>query len=117
MTTTNFEDIKRELEAKKKSLTTRLNKINRHLRQADGPLSADSQEQAQELENEEVLQALGTSGREEVKKISMALQRIEAGTYNECSECGDDIAERRLQALPYTHLCIECATEAEANSS
>ena len=116
MSTAEFAELKNELEAKKQQLTVRLSKINRHLRQEDGPLNADWQEQAQELENDEVLQALETSGREELQNIEIALQRMEAGTYGECSACSEQIAERRLKALPYTNLCIDCANKAEAKS-
>ena len=38
-----------------------------------------------------------------------ALARIEAGTYGVCEECGKPIAVKRLRAIPYTALCIDCA--------
>ncbi len=46
--------------------------------------------------------------------IDEALGRIEAGTYGKCSECGTMIAKPRLQALPYTPLCIDCARAMES---
>ncbi|TNE51993.1 MAG: TraR/DksA family transcriptional regulator, partial [Deltaproteobacteria bacterium] len=52
-------------------------------------------------------------GREELEKITLALARMDAGTYGLCNECDDKIGERRLKAMPYTRLCIDCATEAE----
>jgi len=39
-------------------------------------------------------------------EISAALDRIEAGTYGLCSECGEPIGEERLLAVPYATLCI-----------
>ena len=41
--------------------------------------------------------------------IDTALQRIEDGTYGTCANCGKPIAEERLEALPWTDLCIDCA--------
>jgi RNA polymerase-binding protein DksA len=41
--------------------------------------------------------------------IDAALQRIEVGTYGICSNRGEPIAEERLEALPWTDLCIDCA--------
>nr|WP_237688007.1 TraR/DksA C4-type zinc finger protein [Sneathiella sedimenti] len=41
--------------------------------------------------------------------IKAALERIEAGNYESCSSCGEQINEARLEALPYTTLCISCA--------
>lgn len=44
-----------------------------------------------------------------LKSIDAALQRIEEGTYGICSNCGKPIGEERLEALPWTDLCIDCA--------
>jgi RNA polymerase-binding protein DksA len=41
--------------------------------------------------------------------IDAALQRIETGTYGTCTNCGKPIGEARLEALPWTDLCIDCA--------
>ncbi|MBX6313648.1 MAG: TraR/DksA C4-type zinc finger protein [Isosphaeraceae bacterium] len=46
-------------------------------------------------------------------QIQAALDRIEAGTFGRCEECGSPIAKARLQALPYTRFCIECARKLE----
>jgi len=46
--------------------------------------------------------------------IDGALQRIEDGTYGQCQRCGKQIAEERLEALPYAELCIDCKRESEA---
>ena len=41
--------------------------------------------------------------------IDAALQRIEDGTYGICTNCGKPISEERLEARPWTTLCIDCA--------
>jgi DnaK suppressor protein len=41
--------------------------------------------------------------------IDAALRRIDDGTYGICTNCGKPIAEDRLEALPWTSLCIDCA--------
>ncbi|MGI6583245.1 MAG: TraR/DksA C4-type zinc finger protein [bacterium] len=46
-------------------------------------------------------------------KVEEALQRIEAGTYGRCEICGQEIAPERLQAVPYTTLCLDCKREQE----
>jgi len=48
-----------------------------------------------------------------IVKIREALDRIEAGDFGECEDCGDMIGEARLKARPVTTLCIECKTEQE----
>lgn len=48
-----------------------------------------------------------------LRKVNNALQRIEEGTYGECSECGDEISLARLEARPTADYCIVCKEEAE----
>ncbi len=78
--------------------------------------SADSQEQAQELENAEVVDALGNEVRLELNQIAKALDQIKNETYGSCSDCGKTIPIARLRAYPFTDLCIDCATAREAGS-
>ena len=47
-------------------------------------------------------------------QISEAFRRLDAGTYGLCEECHQPIAKPRLQALPYTPRCIECARKLES---
>ena len=53
--------------------------------------------------------ALERAGERELAQINRALARIEAGEYGLCRECGQAIAEARLEALPFSDLCIACA--------
>jgi DnaK suppressor protein len=46
--------------------------------------------------------------------IEGALERIEAGVYGDCEECGTKIPKTRLQAIPYTALCVKCAAKMES---
>jgi RNA polymerase-binding transcription factor DksA len=81
--------------------------------QADlsGGRSQDSQEQAQETENDEVLQALASDARHEMTEIANALSRIRNGTYGVCAGCGVAINPDRLAAYPMAVRCIECAND------
>jgi DnaK suppressor protein len=55
------------------------------------------------MENEEVT----------LVAVEAALERIEAGSYGDCEECGSKIPKSRLQAIPYTALCVKCASAME----
>ncbi|HEV3162433.1 MAG TPA: TraR/DksA family transcriptional regulator [Isosphaeraceae bacterium] len=55
--------------------------------------------------------------QETLDQIQEALGRIDKGTYGRCLECGSPIAKPRLQALPYTRYCIECARKLESRES
>ena len=43
------------------------------------------------------------------EQVEAALTRIEAGTFGICDDCGRAIGKERLQAIPYTPRCIDCA--------
>jgi len=49
-----------------------------------------------------------------MRKIHLALRRMEDGTYGICEDCGESIALARLQARPVTTLCAECKADREA---
>lgn len=109
----NQDHIKRMLLARKDELLERHNRIARKTRHRDEPLPQDFAEQAIELENQELLEALDVEVAEELRQITRALHRIESGEYASCTSCGVDIPTARLQAMPTTNLCVDCATEAE----
>lgn len=103
----DLEAIRRDLEQRLEKLTGRLGQIDSELR-SPGP--ADSEDRASESENLEVLERLSVAERDELQAIRRALGRIREGSYGRCSSCGRDIARERLDALPYTTLCVSCKT-------
>ena len=109
----DHDSIRRALFARKEELLERHNRITRKTRHRDEPLPQDFAEQAVELENQELLEALDVEVAEELRQIERALTRIASGEYASCTVCGDDIPQARLQALPTTSLCVDCATEME----
>ncbi len=54
-------------------------------------------------------------GREQklLKKVELAIERIDNNTYGICEVCGSEIGIKRLEARPVTTMCIECKTEQE----
>jgi RNA polymerase-binding protein DksA len=102
----SYNAIREQLEKKKAELTVRLERITENLRRGYHP---DSKERAKELEDSEVVDALGNEAREELRKISSALLRLDSGDYGICVECGLPIKEGRLKVYPYADECIECA--------
>jgi RNA polymerase-binding transcription factor DksA len=100
------DDRRKQLETRLKELKTRLGRIEDELEQ---PVSERFAEQAVEREDEEVLEDLGAAGVQEVRMIDAALRRIENGSYGICVRCGDPIGEDRLDVLPQTPVCRDCA--------
>ncbi|MGD2173407.1 MAG: TraR/DksA family transcriptional regulator [Gammaproteobacteria bacterium] len=95
----------------KNDLTRRIDSIDKTIRHEG--MSADWSEQASERENDEVLESLGSNSEKELQMIKYALKRIEDGSYFLCDRCGAKIPEARLELLPFTPYCVDCAEKIE----
>ncbi len=93
--------------ALKKEASERLEAIRKDIRHEDIP--KDWEDRASETENDETLESLMLLTERELAQINDALARIEEGSYFTCSECGAPIPEERLELLPFTTLCVNCA--------
>ncbi len=101
-----YEELKRELEQRLSDLQSRLASLKADATRSH---SADSAEQAQERENDEVVDAIGNETRVSIRIIQNALEKIEDGTYGACERCGEDIGVDRLRAVPEATHCVDCA--------
>lgn len=63
--------------------------------------------------NREIDYTLEENSEHVLTSIDQALQRIENGTFGTCVRCGRQIAEERLEAIPYATRCIDCQRVAE----
>ena len=63
--------------------------------------------------NREIDYTLEENSEHVLSSIEQALQRIENGTFGTCVRCGTQIAEERLEAIPYATRCIDCQRVAE----
>lgn len=104
---------KTPIPARKAQLERRLVELGARLEAIEDELEShhdrDWSELAVEREVDEVLEATGEAGLAEIRQIRNALQRIDVGDYGICVRCGEDIAEPRLDAIPWTPLCRSCA--------
>lgn len=98
---------KTQLEDRLADLQGRLTDIDHELAR---PPKADWDETAVEREGDEVLEGIGLQGQQEIRQIEAALARIEDGTYGICVNCGEAIAEDRLDLVPSAPLCHDCAS-------
>src|SRR5439155_9185469 len=67
--------------------------------------------------NKELLYNLHESDFQRLKSIQEALKRMDRSEYGECVRCGEDINEKRLMAVPWATLCIQCQEEAEKENA
>ena len=68
------------------------------------------------FEQELTLSLVG-SEKEALDKIEFALERIADGSYGKCEDCGKKIPESRLEAIPYTAVCVQCAASQEQRAA
>lgn len=103
------QEIREQLLQRREELNRRIHLITQDVRHVDGPLPSDFSEQAVERETEEVMDALGEAGRQELGQINRTLARIDKGEYGICASCGEPIPEARLKILPHSEYCVSCA--------
>ncbi|TCK18064.1 TraR/DksA family transcriptional regulator [Thiogranum longum] len=106
---TDYTAYETRLRALREEMVARINALEKDLHHQDQPVEKDFAEQVTQGENDDVLTALDDEARATVQKIDAALLRIKAGTYGVCERCGNPIGEKRLAAVPYTTVCIDCA--------
>lgn len=102
----DYSALKTQMETRRQALQHKIERIKADVSKAH---SADWSEQAQERENDEVLNSLGSEAEHEVAEINAALVRMENGEYGKCLSCGVEIPMARLQLRPEDPNCVKCA--------
>lgn len=82
-----------------------------------GETPDDAGDQAEQVQRDEVREAEQNRDAAELADIDTALQRIAAGGYGECTDCGIDIPPARLQAQPAAARCVACQQKLEASAA
>ncbi|MBN8291364.1 TraR/DksA C4-type zinc finger protein [Rhodobacter sp. NTK016B] len=97
---------KTQLLARLRELDSRLHDIQDELLTHD---SKDWEELATEREQDEMLTSMGEEGQQEIRAIRAAFKRMDEGEYGFCVTCGTEISAERLDVLPATPFCADCA--------
>jgi RNA polymerase-binding transcription factor DksA len=105
-----------DLDTRQKQISDRIAELTAHMQKLsddlDQPLPAHLEDQAIDLEDDEVLSGLGRAHMQEVRLLNDALKRIADGSYGICQKCGDAISDARLDAVPHAMICRTCAAPA-----
>lgn len=101
------EVLKSMLEDRRREIHTRLRSLRETL-PAEAAEVKDAEEQSVNDFVRDVELALMEMTSETLGQIDEAMQRLEAGSYGVCAECGAEIAEARLKAVPFATLCVPC---------
>ncbi len=108
--------VKRELERKRRALNSKiLSGMNSTRGDSDQrrEVSKDPFGSASITHDEEIQLTLVDSCVRELEQVNRALEDLEAGRYGICQECGGEIAEPRLRAMPFATRCVSCQARLE----
>src|SRR5215471_8635374 len=76
--------------------------------------SGDAADAAFDSSGEEIASTLAELEAKELAQVERALRRLKSGTYGKCELCTCRIPVARLNALPYSTVCIKCQREVES---
>ena len=105
-----YDELRQMLEDRRRELMTEVQGKMRDVR-TDSIKDREVFDQGESSEvdiQEDIEFALIQMKFETLNKINEALRRLEEGTYGNCFECGEEIAEARLRALPFALRCKDC---------
>ena len=110
--TTNFEQLRSNLESEQKRLIEELAQLEANIRPTEvrregSPFGKREEEATESFELEKRL-ALEKQIRDHLADVEHALHKFEEGTYGLCDDCGQPINPDRLEALPQASLCVDC---------
>jgi DnaK suppressor protein len=107
-----YAELKRILEDRRREILAEVQEKMRDVRaegaSGEGAGVLDAAETSEADIQDDIELALIQMKTETLHKIEEALTRLEEATYGNCFECGDEISERRLRALPFAVRCKDC---------
>ena len=107
-----YAELKHILEERRREILNEVQEKMRDVRaegaSGEGQGVLDAAETSEADIQDDIEFALIQMKSETLHKIEEALARLEEGTYGNCFECGDEISERRLRALPFAVRCKDC---------
>jgi DnaK suppressor protein len=115
-----YDELKRMLEDRRREILNEVqSKIKDVRTEGTANLSTgvvDAEETSVSDIQEDIELALIQMKAETLTRVNEALERLNAGNYGRCNECGDEISPQRLRALPFAVRCKDCE-EARENAA
>lgn len=113
MRKTTLKNSKQLLMNMKRTILREINEDLKHGREGAKDDGMDTYDLASEERDREISFILNDREREKLQAIEEALERIDEGTYGMCESCESEIAPARLEAMPFSRLCVSCQAERE----
>ena len=115
LTMSDLENLKESLLFQKSSILNKTHEFKEE--QSNISVAGDEAEVASSAVSNNISIHLLERDRTALYAIEKALGKIADGTYGQCESCSEVIGARRLQARPFTGLCIDCMEEQESHSN
>lgn len=93
----------------KEEYEVRIDQIEDHIQHPQDDLNEHWDDQAISVRQNDMRKSLLVEAKQGLHYVQHALSQIENGSYGECEVCGEEIEEKRMEALPYATLCMEHA--------
>ena len=107
---------KKKLQARRNELVLKLSTLSNESRDVETDIAQDVVDKAESSYTKEFLLSLSDAERDQLFQIDAALKRIESKDFGYCQMCQKEIGKKRLNALPWTPLCIECQQKSESET-
>ncbi len=105
--------MRKRLEAMRAQLANEVDQELKSKREENKDEGMDTYDLASEERAQELSSILSDREVSKIREIEDALERLDEGTYGICASCGMEIAEARLEAMPFTRLCRDCQQDYE----
>jgi DnaK suppressor protein len=93
---------------RREGLVGQVMEAEQYSRERDSEATQDPADMAANAYTKELLFSMSANDRRLLELIDEALVRIEAGEYGKCVHCGEDMQEKRLEAVPWARHCLRC---------
>jgi len=117
MTKKDRDEFRKKLAEKKETIIRKLTDAITESKEMESNVAQDLVDKAETSYTKEFLLSLSDGERDQLMLIDEALKRLERGDFGVCQLCQKDIGAKRLAAIPWTPLCINCQEKAEEEIS
>jgi DnaK suppressor protein len=108
-----IQETRRRLSAEHEKLIKSMNRSRLAAEEIQIENTEDEGDMATISHDRDLLYNLHEGGFARLRFIQEAIKAIDRGQYGECTRCGNDINEKRLEAMPWATMCIHCQEETE----
>lgn len=108
MRTNDLAATKARLEAQRAELRRSLDQLAQQAEVSAHEYGRDEGDRARSSHEKELLSRQTAQMRSRLNLIKRALDKVKDGSYGQCSNCGEGINPKRLEAIPWTSYCVPC---------